>query len=386
MYLYCPVHAPVVFRYIFRMGLLDDGSETEESTSESTAVERTEESTSESTAVEILSPTRREETPLPKSVRRQRGKKTKKKRHRQQTQETGSVPNVHWGAVDMSTVRGDPSFLPVRDRQDTPEWRAQHLGRVTGATIGALLGLYPDRLETALQRLDGIDREKPLDAKLQWGKIQEGVGILAAMRYVKKVNGRIGECGLCKAELPSLAMLAKEWGCPQFETAPMPPKKTDVLLGASPDGFIITKDNNVEVLEVKSVSPFLRRGPGKLKWKDRGPALSLDPAIVPQLQLEIYCAGPLVTSALVVSVAATKGASFFTVARDDPYIDAMLDHLTKRLAQYSQTRSDDVFTCDRDFREWTTQVAQRARGPIRVPPSGVPRPPGTETTPRFLSS
>ena len=55
---------------------------------------------------------------------------------------------------------------------------------------------------------------------------------------------------------------------------------------------------------------------------DRGPHDNLAPWIVPQVMLEIYCAGA--RGAILVSTSATRGAVFMRVERDDAYIASML--------------------------------------------------------------
>ena len=88
----------------------------------------------------------------------------------------------------------------------------------------------------------------------------------------------------------------------------------DLLLGASPDGLLLHSDGSTEILEIKCVSPFQSNinntsSSRSRKYKSHKPSNShvyltvtdrLPPSGVPawhipQLQLEILCAGPKVS-------------------------------------------------------------------------------------------
>lgn len=100
------------------------------------------------------------------------------------------------------------------------------------------------------------------------------------------------------------------------------------LMGASPDGLIVYGDGRVEVVEVKNHSPFIDNigggGTGPYRVSDGGPQERVGAWHIPQVQLEILCAGPQCTGANFVSLSATRGAHVFYLPRDDAYIALML--------------------------------------------------------------
>ena len=124
-------------------------------------------------------------------------------------------------------------------------------------------------------------------ARLAWGKTQEGIGMLAA---VNALDGAVAETGLLCAEAPgAVDRLAERWPVKPRTT---PPAQRRCPIGASPDGLIIYDDGALDVLEIKSVAPFVRgSGNRTMELYDRGPHDNLAPWIVPQVMLEIYCAG-----------------------------------------------------------------------------------------------
>ena len=123
-----------------------------------------------------------------------------------------------------------------------------------------------------------------------------------------------------------------------------------LLVGASPDGLLRYANGSVAVVEVKNHAPFAggrsfgqSRGGGHggrggsssggsgvesyggggggrggaFFMADRGPVESIGPWHLPQLQLEMLCAGVRCRSAIFGSFSATKGANLFLVPRDD---------------------------------------------------------------------
>lgn len=103
--------------------------------------------------------------------------------------------------------------------------------------------------------------------------------------------------------------------------------------------------------QVKNHSPFAstlgwgdrRRARGRApeaeyRINDLGPMETIGAFHVPQLQLEMFCAGPQCRSALFVSCSATKGANIFRVERNDGYIHTMLQLLLVFVARYIVTR------------------------------------------------
>ena len=99
------------------------------------------------------------------------------------------------------------------------------------------------------------------------------------------------------------------------------------LLGASPDGLLRFPDGHTEVLEVKCHAPFASNASGhggQFCIRDRGPYDDVGPWHIPQLMLEVYCAGSSCTAANLLSLSATRGARIFRVERDEPYMQCMV--------------------------------------------------------------
>ena len=265
-------------------------------------------------------------------------------------------------------------------RQDTWRWDALHAGRLTGSRVAAVCGLLESDAAATLRipkslaghgravRAASHLRERPdasllaevfrdgdydddddagewitspdspyaydwagapdtggrrcgdaMAARLAWGKTQEGIGMLAA---VNALDGAVAETGLLCAEAPgAVDRLAERWPVKPRSIKPAPRK---CPVGASPDGLVVYGDGALDVLEVKSVAPFVRASGNKtMELYDRGPHDNLAPWIVPQVMLEIYCAGA--RGAVLVSTSATRGAVFMRVERNDAYISSMLE-------------------------------------------------------------
>ena len=266
-------------------------------------------------------------------------------------------------------------------RQDSWRWDALHAGRLTGSRVAAVCGLLESDAAATLRipkslashgravRAASHLRERPdasllaevfragdyddddedagewcakadspyaydwagspdaggrrcgdaMAARLSWGKTQEGIGMLAA---VNALDGAVAETGLLCAEAPgAVDRLAERWPVKPCTTPPAPRR---CPIGASPDGLIIYDDGALDVLEIKSTAPFVRASGNKsMELYDRGPHDNLAPWIVPQVMLEIYCAGA--GGAILVSTSATRGAVILRVERDDAYIASMLE-------------------------------------------------------------
>jgi len=116
-------------------------------------------------------------------------------------------------------------------------------------------------------------------------------------------------------------------------------RTTSIQVGASPDAVIaVYSDATVEVLLSSSRSRRSGRnqprGTTGLALRDRGPRDALALWVVPQVMLEIHCAGPACSGARVASVSATRGATLFAVSRDDRYVVGVLalaDRAARRL-------------------------------------------------------
>ena len=194
-----------------------------------------------------------------------------------------------------------------------------------------------------------------------------------------------------------------------------PPRPSLPLMGASPDGLIIYGDGTVEVLEVKCHSPFadnalyapnissgsrsaalnaaaaaLNGTPasydartGRFCVQDNGPQTSLGAWFIPQLQLEILCAGAHCTGANLVSLSATRGAHVFYVPRDDAYLALMLrlvaalyqTHVQSRRAPPSSANFGAAHPEYAHFLERTLAIANAAMLRAAVPHEAVQRAP-----------
>ena len=126
-------------------------------------------------------------------------------------------------------------------------------------------------------------------------------------------------CSLGSCPIPEVYCQIRRW----IEEGSLPP------LGASPDGLIRHSDGSLEVLEVKCSSPFVAAGAGVrtgaeaearagslMTVSDRGPPETVGAWHVPQLQMEMLCAGPACRSAVVVLLTISS-AMIFRVPRDD---------------------------------------------------------------------
>ena len=101
-----------------------------------------------------------------------------------------------------------------------------------------------------------------------------------------------------------------------------------------------------------------------MEFRDRGPHESLAPWFVPQLFLEMHCAGSACRGAVVVSTSATRGAIVFRVARDPAYEVAMLALLDDFYARFRDEDPSPCFNADRpgfeDFVRRTGEIAANA--------------------------
>lgn len=226
--------------------------------------------------------------------------------------------------------------------------------------------------------------------RMQWGSIQESIGVLAALNALVgtqvmhahreskieqacMLNSRVLECGLCPSECVPLPPDLP------FPTDQLP------LFGASPDGVIMYGDGRVEGIEVKSHSPFqekVRGAPGPaFTFVDRGPQESVGPWYVPQLMMECFCLGPHCTGVNFVSVSASRGARVFWVPRDDRFISLMLLFVYRFKTMYADTGREppaNFFSADATHRELvreTLRIAKQAELRLDLPDTHVQRSP-----------
>lgn len=140
-------------------------------------------------------------------------------------------------------------------KQRSPEWYAARKGRVTGSNVGAILGLDPNRgpadvMRAMVREYHGAEREFKGNIATDYGTMHEAGAIAEfEMEHGKQVT----ETGFHPHPL-------YDW------------------LGASPDGFVGTAN---EIIEVKC--PYGKRDGGDFK------PLSDQPHYYAQIQIELLC-------------------------------------------------------------------------------------------------
>eukprot|EP00924_Labyrinthula_sp_SR-Ha-C_P005222 augustus_masked-scaffold_1-processed-gene-24.10-mRNA-1 protein AED:1.00 eAED:1.00 QI:0/-1/0/0/-1/1/1/0/379 len=169
--------------------------------------------------------------------------------------------------------------------------------------------------------------------RLLWGNLLEPTAVLAAINWASE-NFNVGfvcyETGIFLSEALTetnrngLSQLHKmqlrllddlhELGC---------------RLGASPDALLKFRNGSRLVIEVKNVFPFYNRhgtyAVKPRKWNRMHDAVPVWD--MPQLQLEIFCAGFKCDSAIYVRLTQNAGAKLCKVKRDDNFIVNMLQQI-----------------------------------------------------------
>jgi hypothetical protein len=156
-----------------------------------------------------------------------------------------------------------------------------------------------------------------LSARLAWGTAQEATATLAAINYFHTMNATVSEVGLCPLEtVEGLSPEISSW----IESGALP------LVGASPDGLITYPDGSLDVLEIKCTSPFTTApsDSNHSMCTQRFQPKGVGVWHIPQLQLEILCAGPNCQAASVITLSAFDGAFIYRIKRDDDYITELL--------------------------------------------------------------
>ena len=227
-------------------------------------------------------------------------------------------------------------------------------------------------------------------ARLAWGSAQEATGILATVNYMHRLEMNFGqrwsnggsfavqEVGLCPLEAIDLAATHPEaalW-CARGELP---------LIGASPDGLLVNSiSGETQALEVKCSSPFMHTSSRshRLRVSDRLSRQGVGVWHIPQLQLEMLCAGPSCRAAVVVSLSALKGATLYQVPRDDAYIYSMLVwlrrfHLTFTVLRHNGPPPQNFFNSSTpgyiDLLEHTRRIAEGAKEIYKMHQSEVQR-------------
>ena len=187
-------------------------------------------------------------------------------------------------------------------------------------------------------------------ARMAWGSIQEATAVLAALNYFHQQDEdtKVRESGMCILETHEATVDIKNGKFKSDETIAVYKHVFQAikqhslpLIGASPDGIVEHSNGDIEVLEIKCSSPFIRNTNSKkceddsLKMKNLRIAPPFSSNLgnigswhIPQLQLEMFCAGPTCKSAVVVLLS-IYGYQVYRVQRDDEYIMMMFSFAQK---------------------------------------------------------
>ena len=173
-------------------------------------------------------------------------------------------------------------------------------------------------------------------ARMSWGTAQEATSILAVINYFASTNTsvKIKEVGLLPLEQVSETAKDDDTYGLGFENSQRIKAWVEEgslpLLGASPDGIIDFDDGHCEILECKNSSPFIQMNSYKqssLTINQKSLFKGLGSWFIPQLMLEILCAGPTCTGAVLIQLSAISGAQIYRVERNNDYIALMLEWL-----------------------------------------------------------
>lgn len=175
-------------------------------------------------------------------------------------------------------------------------------------------------------------------ARMSWGSAQEATSILAVINYFASTNTsvKIKEVGLLPLEQVSETAKDDDTYGLGIENSQrikswIEEEKSLPALGASPDGIIDFDDGHCEILECKNSSPFIQMN----SYKQSSLTINqkslfnkgLGSWFIPQLMLEILCAGPTCTGAVLIQLSAISGAQIYRVERNNDYIALMLEWL-----------------------------------------------------------
>lgn len=186
--------------------------------------------------------------------------------------------------------------------QGTPEWHQARIGRVTGSTAGAILGVSPfatraDVMRAMVRAAKGAPSEFVSNPAVEWGKFNEA-GAIA--EFEMETGERV---------TPAPFIPHAEW------------------LGASPDGFV----SDGKLLEVKCL--YGCRNDPEPEFKQ----VSEYPHYVAQMNIEAYCAG-------VQSVWFYRWTPYATCLklhhRDNDWLNANLPVLKQFWSEYVDTVND----------------------------------------------
>eukprot|EP01031_Cornospumella_fuschlensis_P031106 gene31106-37593_t len=256
----------------------------------------------------------------------------------------------------------------------------------------------------------------PRRVRLQWGDCQEATAVLAALNFLHHSQPQdlasaasSSSSGALLRESGMLLLEALEEyarpSTPLYRTVRAWVEEGSLpLIGASPDGLLVqpapfsttaasSSDTQkpapqplassptplrsggaiYSVLEVKCVSPFVAvqgaEGGARFGVAGGRPGGTGVPVWhLPQLQLEMFCAGSACSSALIVTLF-VDGARIYKVQRDDQYILDMLGHVRQFYVNYV-TRKGAAASSKKPVRPSSSSNKMKPPAPNFVQPRG----------------
>eukprot|EP00924_Labyrinthula_sp_SR-Ha-C_P005221 snap_masked-scaffold_1-processed-gene-24.56-mRNA-1 protein AED:1.00 eAED:1.00 QI:0/0/0/0/1/1/2/0/420 len=190
--------------------------------------------------------------------------------------------------------------------------------------------------------IESLTHNRSIDEiRLGWGKLMEPTAILAAINFMSKISKQHFSChevGMYTSEaLLASKKISKVSGIQRKQLILLQQLHSyGGRLGASPDALFKFDDGTTEVVEVKNKCPFYFR---KLSIQKNVPDdRFIDDCVpvwyMPQIQLEIFCAGFQCKKALFLRLYERAGAKVFRVRRNDLLILTMLEQLVSFYKKY----------------------------------------------------
>lgn len=205
-------------------------------------------------------------------------------------------------------------------------------------------------------------RDELPKVQCRWGNVHEATALKIFLDSLPPPCASLEEIGLAIIDTETLTTLVPQHDIPQRKRwagsrvshqlagmssidfgANLPP-----LMGASPDAMLRFDDGSRAAVEVKNVCPFFQDGenfsvccglPDDQKvpsGKFRGPATSIRPNQLPQIQWEMLATG--VSSNYLISASACHGLNVFIVQRDEAYLQLMLRLISEFFVEFVSTR------------------------------------------------
>lgn len=164
-----------------------------------------------------------------------------------------------------------------------------------------------------------------IEARMLWGSAQEATALLNVINFVGNLdpNATVKEAGMLLMEVLSeidCLSCSDPLGNTYRDVFRRSKENALPLLGASPDGLIEYSDGSLEIIEIKCQSPYYSNNSGKSGKFYVSFTRHTNEAIpvwhIPQIMMEMLCAGVQCRSTLVVLFYA-DGMKFYRVHRDE---------------------------------------------------------------------